>query len=133
MTCLYILEINLFPVADNLYFVFLIIELINFLFLAVLGLHRCTDCSLAAGVGLLPSSRDVQASHCSGFSHCGAQALRHSGFSSWSSWALEHRLNSCGSWALMLHGMRDLLGSGIKSVSPALAGRFFATEPPRRP
>ena len=27
----------------------------------------------------------------------------------------------------------DLLGPGIKLVSPALAGRFFTTEPPGKP
>ena len=27
----------------------------------------------------------------------------------------------------------DLLGPGIKPASPALAGRFFTTEPPRKP
>jgi len=30
---------------------------------------------------------------------CGGGALGHMGFSSRSSWALEHRLNSCGIWA----------------------------------
>ena len=39
------------------------------------------------------------ASHCGGFSCCGAQALGHAAFSSCGSQALEHRLNSCGSWA----------------------------------
>ena len=41
----------------------------------------------------------VQDSHCGGFSYCRAQALGHSVFSSCSSWALEHRLNSFGAWA----------------------------------
>ena len=39
------------------------------------------------------------ASQCGGFSCCGAQAFRHTGFSRCGSWALEQRLNSCGSWA----------------------------------
>ena len=43
--------------------------------------------------------------------------------------ALGHRLSRCGAWALLLHCTWDL-GSGIKPVSPALAGGFFATEPP---
>ena len=38
-----------------------------------------------------------------------------------------------GAWALLLHGMCDLPGSGIKPVSAALAGRFHTTEPPRKP
>ena len=42
--------------------------------------------------------------------------------------ALEHRLNSCGTWALLLCGMQDLPRSGIKPVSPALADRFFTSE-----
>ena len=33
----------------------------------------------------------------------------------------------------MLRGMWDLPGPGIESVSPALAGRFFTTEPPGKP
>ena len=33
----------------------------------------------------------------------------------------------------MLHGMWDPPGSGIKPVPPALAGRFFTTEPPGKP
>ena len=30
-------------------------------------------------------------------------------------------------------GMWDLPGSGVEPASPALAGRFFATEPPGKP
>ena len=52
------------------------------------------------------------------------------GLSSCSSQTLEHRLNSCGARASLLRGMWDFPGSGIKSVSPALAGKFFTTEPP---
>ena len=33
----------------------------------------------------------------------------------------------------MLLGMWDLPESGIKPVSPVLAGRFFTTEPPEKP
>ena len=36
-----------------------------------------------------PASRSVRASHCSGFSCWGAQALEHSGFSSCNTWAQE--------------------------------------------
>ena len=35
--------------------------------------------------------------------------------------------------ALLLCGLWDLPGSGIKSMSPALAGEFFTTEPPGIP
>ena len=48
----------------------------------------------------------VRASHCSGFSHCGAWALGEQasvvvacGLSRCCSWALERRLSSCGAWA----------------------------------
>ena len=43
------------------------------------------------------------------------------------------RLNSCGAQALLLRGMWDLPGSVIEPASPALAGRFFTTEPPGSP
>ena len=42
----------------------------------------------------------------------------------------ERRLSSCGAWALLLRGMWDLPGAGIKPVSPELAGRFLTTVPP---
>ena len=46
---------------------------------------------------------------------------------------LEHRLSTGGAWAPLLCGMWDLPRSGIELVSPALAGGFFATEPPGKP
>ena len=57
------------------------------------------------------------------------------GLSRCGSWTLEHRLNSCGAQAKLLLSMWDFLRSGIKPMSPALAGRFFttATEPPGKP
>ena len=55
------------------------------------------------------------------------------GLSSWGSWALEHRLGSCGTWAQLLQGLWDLPELGIEAVSPALAGEFFTTEPPGKP
>ena len=38
----------------------------------------------------------------------------------------------CGPRAWLLRGVWDLPESGIKPVSPALAGRVFATEPPEK-
>ena len=78
--------------------------------------------------------------HCSGFSHCGAQALGcglqlylvGSEVVAPRLW-VEHRLSSCGTWAYSLHGMWDLPGSGIEPVSPSLAGRFFTIQPPGEP
>ena len=46
------------------------------------------------------------------------------------SWALEHRLNSCGLWAQLLRGIWGLPRSVIKPISPALAGGFYTIEPP---
>ena len=67
------------------------------------------------------------------FSCCRAWALKHMGLSSYGSWALEHRLNSCGTWAYLFHSMLALPGSRIKPMSPALAGWFFTTKPPGKP
>ena len=83
------------------------------------GLRGCTGFSLDAeswGYSLAA----MQASCHTGFSCCGAQVL-------------EHGLNSCGTWAWLLHGTWDLPGPGIEPVSPALAGRVFTTEPPGKP
>ena len=46
---------------------------------------------------------------------------------------VEHRLNSCGTWAWLLCGMWDIPGPGIEPVSHALTGAFFTTEPPGKP
>ena len=43
------------------------------------------------------------------------------------------RLNSCGSWAQVPRGMRDLPRPRLEPVSPALAGRFSTTAPPGKP
>ena len=73
------------------------------LFLAVLGLPCCTGFPLVVVSGLLFAVASL---------------------------VVEHGLSSCGTWAQSLRGMWDLPGSGIEPVSPALAGRFFTTEPP---
>ena len=79
---------------------------------------------LRVGFSLLSSCR-ASTSHCSGFSCCGAQALRHSslavaahGLSSCVSWALEHSLSSWGTRAWLLCGIWDLPRSGIEPMSP---------------
>ena len=43
------------------------------------------------------------------------------------------RLSSCGSWAQLLRGTWDPPRPGLEPVSPALAGRFSTTVPPRKP
>ena len=45
-----------------------------------------------------------------------------------SSQGLGHKLNSCGTWANLLHGMWDLPRPGIEPMSLALAGGFFTRE-----
>ena len=81
-------------VLFNFYNLYLFI----YLFLAGLGLNCCLGFSLvAASRGY--SSYGTWASHCRGFSFCGAQGLGCVSFSSCSPRALEHRLNSCGTWA----------------------------------
>ena len=50
-----------------------------------------------------------------------------------SSQTLEHRLNSCGPWAQLLHGTWDLSNSGTGPVSPALPGGLLTTKPPGKP
>ena len=114
-----------------------------FLTLFILG---CGRSSLRMGLfssyeGQGPlSGCGMQASRCGAFSSRGAEALvlwaavaSACGLSIWGSRALEHRLAGCGAQAYLLCGMRDLPGSGIEPVSSALAGRFFTTEPPRKP
>ena len=89
MTCLIFFFINLF------YFIYF---WLRWVFIAACGL------SLAAWSRGYPSLR-VWDSHCTGFS-CGARALGAQasvvvvlGLSSCGSWALEHRLSSCGTGA----------------------------------
>ena len=55
------------------------------------------------------------------------------GLSSCSSQALQHGLKGCGVQTWLPCYMWDLPGSGIEPMSPALAGGFFTTEPPRNP
>ena len=61
-------------------------------------------------------------------SGCGAGAAH-----SVASLGAEHRRSSWGTWAQLLCNMWDPPGPGIEPTSPALAGRFFTTEPPGKP
>ena len=81
----------------------------------------------------------ARASHCSGFSSCGARALGARSsvvaarlLSSCGSRAPELRLSSCGTQASLLCGMWDLPRPRLEPVSPALAGGFLTTAPPGR-
>ena len=93
--------------------------LLIYLFSAVLGLCCCSRAF---------SNCDVQASHCSDFSGCAAQAqgVRASA-------VMAHRLSSCSSRAYLPCGVWDLLRSGMKLVSPALQDGFLTTGPPGKP
>ena len=80
------------------------------------------------------------ASHCHGFSCCGARALDAwasidvaCGLSSRGSRALERRLSSCGTRTHLLHGTWDPPGPGLEPTSPALAGGLPTTAPPGKP
>ena len=55
------------------------------------------------------------------------------GRSSCSYWALEHRLSSCGHGLSCSAAYGNLPGPGIDPVFPAMAGRFFTTEPAGKP
>ena len=68
-----------------------------------------------------------------GYSSLWCKVPGRSGFRSCSSWALEHWVNRCGTWALLLCGMWNLPVSGIEPASPALQGGFFTTELPGKP
>ena len=90
-----------------------------------------------AGATLHCSAR---ASHCGGFSCCGARALGARAsvvvahrLTSCGMQALERRLSSCGARAQLLRDMWDLPGPGLEPVFPALAGGFLTTAPPGKP
>ena len=72
------------------------------------------------------------ASHCCGFSCCGARAL-----GTWASVVVAHGFSSCILQALaraqLHHGMWDLPRPGLEPTSPALAGRLLTTAPPGKP
>ena len=82
----------------------------------------------------------AQASHCGGFSCCGARALGVQasvvvarGLRSCGSRALERRLSSFGARAYLLRSMWHLPGPGLEPMYTALAGGFLPTAPPRKP
>ena len=129
-----------FSKALFIFFLILFIYLFIYLFLAELGLLLLRTGFLQlqqAGATLRCVAR---ASHCGGFSCCGARALGTwasvvvaRGLSSCGSWALQRRLSSCGARAQLLRGMWDLPRAGLEPVSPALAGGFLTTAPPGKP
>ena len=113
-----------------------------YLYFLMLFIFYCTGSSLLQRLfspsrcgkrGLLSSCCEW-ASRGGGFSCCRAHALEPAGFShcgtglsGCGSLALEPRLSSRGTWAWLLQSMWHLPGSGVKPMSPALAGGFFTT------
>ena len=115
-------------------FVFLCLIFLNlFIYLFIYG---CIGSSLpCTGFSLVAVSGGYSSLRCTGFSLRWLLLLRSTdsklaGFSSCGLRALERRLSSCGSQALLLRGMWDLPGPGLKPMSPALAGGFLTTAPP---
>ena len=92
----------------------------------------------ARGLSLVVASGGYSLLRCTGFSLrwlllLRSMGSRHTGFSSCGLWALERRLSSCGTRAQLLHSLWDLPGPGLEPMSPALAGGFSTTVPPRKP
>ena len=86
---------------------------------AALGLP-CRVRALSRGARGLLCRCGVQASHCGGFSRCGARPR-----GACTSEVATRWLSSCGT-----HGMWDLPRSGIEPVSAALQGGFLTTGSP---
>ena len=90
------------------------------------------------GLSLVAASGGYSSLRCSGVSLqwlllFWSTGSRLRSFSSWGLQPLEHRFNGCGAWALLLWGMWDLPGPGIKLMSPVLAGEILITGPPGKP
>ena len=86
----------------------------------MLGLCCCAWAFSSCGERGATLHCGAPASHCGGFSCCGAWALGAwasvvvaRGLSSCGSQALEFRLSSCGAQALLLRGMWDFPGPGL--------------------
>ena len=81
-----------------------ILKKINLFTFVVLGLHCCRGLLSSCGDWVLVCHCGAWTCHCGGFS-CWSKGFRHAGFSSCSSWALEHRLRSGGIQAELPCGM----------------------------
>ena len=97
---------------------------------AVLSLHCCTGFSLVVSGGY------ALVAVCGGFSCCRRWALRHA--QAQQLWLLDPRAQAQQQWHVglaraWLRSMRDRPETEVEPVSPALAGRFFTTEPPGKP
>ena len=86
-------------------------------------------------LSLVVASGGYSSLQCAGFSLrwlllLRSMGFRRTGFCNCGTWALEHRLSSCGAWAQLLRSMWDLPRPGLKPMSPALAGGLPTTVPP---
>ena len=115
----------------------------SFLSVFIYLFYSCAGSSLLLGLSLVVVSRGLSSLQCSGFSVWWLLLLqrtdsRHLGFSSCGVWthslglpgSRAHGLSSCGVWTWSPCSMWNLPGSGIKPISPALAGGFLTTGPP---
>ena len=114
-------SVSTFIVLNYVYDLFIIFDRAGALLLR--SFSSCGECELLSRCG-------AWAPNCSGFSCCGAQALRLSSSGSPGSRA---QLDGYRRWACLLHGLWDLPRTGLKPTSPALAGRFSTTEAPAKP
>ena len=110
-----------------MYFVIFFLSLL----LVVLGLPCCWGLPLA-----IASRRESPLQH-AGFLlwrllFWGALAIG-TGTSAGAAPGSRERAQALWGQAQLLHGPREPPGPGIRPVSPALAGGFFTTEPPRKP
>ena len=106
-----------------------------YLFMGVLGLHRCSGFSLVAArrgdslfvvCGFLIAVVSLAMS--TGSRAPGLYQMWHV-----DSAAAAPGFESTSTWVWLLQNMWDLSVSRMESVSPALAGGFFTTEPPGKP
>ena len=110
--------------------------LVCLLFLTVLGLPCCSGFSFGAANGLYSVVvlcrlliAVVVLLQSTGLQSAWASVVVVHGLHSYSSWSPENRLSSYVTWPLFLQSMWDLPRRGMEPMSPALAGRFFTTEP----
>ena len=103
-------------------FVCLFVCLFIYLWLLWVFVAACRLSLVMASRGY--SSLQLQASHCGGFSCCGAWSL-----GAWASVVAAHGLSSCGPRSQLLRGMWDLPRAGLEPVSPTLAGGFLTIGP----
>ena len=102
------------PLPSFFFFLFI------YLFLAVLGLRFCARAFSSCG-----ERGPVFVAVCGPLTVAASLVAEHR--------LQTHRLSSCGSRAQLLRGMWDLPRPGLEPVSPALAGGFLTTAPPRKP